>query len=183
MTKPELPGNSEKTAEAYSRVVDRVEKAIANVEQKTWDLIKEEIDNAIEFEHGVAELSREEVDLLSAYVKRDLKSLSHFVAETGEGVAEWLKMDVELVEKKILDSLLSIADKTSVETLELDQKLKHDSHAYITGEMASPGMLKCNDCGYMMCLVEVTKVENCHTCGSHYFKRVTSRWPHSEKEF
>lgn len=183
MATPDRQDNSEKTAEAYSRVVDRVEKAIAATEEKTWKLIKKEIDSAIEFEHDLAELSREEIDLLSAYVKRDLEAMYRFMAETGEGVAEWIKLDINLVEQTILNSLLSIADKTSVDMLELDHKLKHDHQSYISGEMASPGMLNCNKCGYMMCLTEVTQVQSCHGCGNHYFKRVTSRWPHDEQEY
>jgi hypothetical protein len=183
MAKPEWSENTEKTAAAYGRVVDRVEKAIADLEEKTWAVIRAEIDNAIEFEHDLAELSREEIDLLSAYVKRDLEGMYRFIAETGEGVAQWLKLDLDLVEETILKSLLSIADKTSVELLELDHKLKHDHHAYISGEMASPGMLRCNSCGYMMCLTEVTPIETCHRCSNHYFKRVTSLWPHNKEEY
>jgi hypothetical protein len=183
MLKPEWSQNKEKTIAAYNRVVDKVEKAIINVEKKTWELIKQEIENAIAFEHDLAELSKEEVDLLSAWVKRDLQSMNRFIAETGEGVAQWLKMDLELVEARILHSLLSIADKTAVEILELDHKLQHDHQSYICGEMASPGMLRCNQCGHMMCLTEVTQVEACHCCDNHYFSRVTSRWPHSEVEY
>lgn len=179
MTKPELskPKHSGQATAVYNRILERIDHSIADVEERTWDTLKKEIDEAVEFEHGVAELTREEVDLLGTYIKRDLKDLYHHVAETGEGLKEWLKLDISLVEKKVRDTLLSIADKSVVEQLALEQKIEHKPGDYMSGELACAGMLRCLECGYMMCLIDNTHVEDCHQCSGHYFKRVTSRWP------
>ena len=158
------------------------EQPIADLEVSTWETVKKEIDEAVAFEQDLAELTREEIDLLGAYVKRDLQSLTQFMSVNRSEIAEWLKMDLALVEQRIKDSLMSIADKTLVEQKELEHKTQHEAGIYIKGEVASPGMLKCSDCGYMMCLTQTTIIQPCHECGNGYFQRITARWPRSEAD-
>ncbi|ARU55936.1 MAG: zinc ribbon-containing protein [Pseudomonadales bacterium] len=172
----------EKATKAYNRVVERLESSLADLELRTWETLKEELDQAIEFEQDVAELSKEELSLLGAYIRRDLQNLKHFMAETGEGVSEWVKTDAAVIERSVMELLFSIADKTTVDQVQLKHKLEHDHSTYMVGEIASAGMLRCGDCGYMMCLTQTSVIEPCHECGNQYFKRVTSRWPKSEED-
>ena len=171
------PQHSDQAATVYNRILERAERALADVEVKTWERVREEIDKAAEFEVGVAELTRDELELLKVYVQRDIGDLRRYLQETGDGVGDWLKLDLSLVEAKIRELLLSVADKTLVEQVELDQRLSHDAGDYMAGEIACAGMLCCLNCGHMMCLVETTRIEPCHTCGNPYFKRITARWP------
>lgn len=177
MTTPESPKHSEQAASVYNRILQRIDNSIVDVEERTWETLKREIEEAVEFEYDIAELTRDEIDLLGAYIKRDLKDLYFHVAETGEGLKEWIKLDLDLVEKKVRDTLFSIADKSVVEQTALEQKITHNPGDYISGELACAGMLRCLGCGYMMCLIDNTHIEDCHKCGGQYFKRVTSRWP------
>lgn len=172
---PALPGHAEKV---YDRMLARVEAALVKAELATWETLRSEIEAAVEFEQDVAELTRRELDLLAAYLRRDLEHLTEFVRESGGGVREWLKLDVALIEKKVLDLLLSIADNTQVELLELQQKMAHPRGKYMTGELALAGMLRCLQCGHMVCLTESARLASCHVCSSRYFERVTGRWPH-----
>ena len=168
---------SKPDAEAYNRVLTRVEKGLDTLEERTWSAVQKVIKEAVEFELDLSEFTKEEVSLLNAYVARDLKSLYHYMQETGQGVKEWLKMDVELIEDRILDRLFAIADKTRVEQVVLEQKLAHHPGDYIAGEVATAGMLQCVNCGAMVCLVDTAEIEPCHDCDALYFHRVTSRWP------
>jgi hypothetical protein len=174
-----LPLHSAKATKIYNRILERARLALATRDQKTWGAVREEVDRAVEreAEAEAEELTREELDLLKAYVHRDLKDLSHYMEDTGESVTEWLKIDLALIETEIKDLLLSIADKTTVEQVELDQRLHHEPGTYMAGEIACAGMLYCLDCGHMVCLTETSHIEPCHRCFNHYFKRVTSRWP------
>jgi hypothetical protein len=162
----------------YANLLTRVEKSLAEAEFKTWESVKEEIEKAVEFEQELAEFTREEVSLIKTYLQRDLKELIRFIAETGHGLREWLQFDVELIESKLRSTLLSIADKTAVEQENLELLLNHQPGTYVAGEIACPGMLRCTQCGKMICLVETAHVEPCHSCESVCFLRVTSRWPY-----
>ena len=160
---------------AYDRMLSRVEKRLAEAEQKTWETLQQEIEEAVEFEQDVRELTREELHLLAAYLRRDLGHLVSFVSRTGHGVREWLRLDLDKIEDRLTDLLFSIADRTHLDTLELQQKLEHDPDQYMTGEVATAGVLRCLECGYLLSLTETTRIEECHRCRSHYFERVTSR--------
>lgn len=163
--------------QTYDRMLARVEERLADAEDRTWEGLKREINDAVEFEEGVQRLTREEVSLLGAYLRRDLGHMVQFVNETGGGVREWLRLDLALVEQRLLDLLLSIADNTKVDSLELEQRISHGPGRYMSGEVATAGVLRCLDCGHAVCLTETAHVEPCHRCQSHYFERVTGRWP------
>jgi len=168
--------------DSYNRVLDRVDKNLSHAEAKTWDAMQGLIHEAVELEQDISELSKEEMGLLKAYTVRDIKSLYQFMKETGQGVKEWLKLDLTLLEDITLNRLLSIADKTWVEQEVLEQKLENHPGDYIAGEIAAAGMLECVNCGHMMCLVDTSFIEPCHQCESLYFHRVTSRWPADQPE-
>lgn len=173
--RPRLSDNAEKS---YNRMLERVESRLAEVEERSWDQLQEEIEEAIGFEQDVAELTREELDLLAAYLRRDLSHLLGFVSSTGGGVAEWLRTDLEWVEDWLVEKLFSIADPTRIDTLELQQKLQDsDPNHYFAGELAMAGVLRCLNCGHLLTLSETTRLEPCERCESHYFERVTAHTP------
>lgn len=161
-------------AKTYDRMLERVEQRLADAELKTWQRLQEEIDEAVEFEEGVRELTRDELHLLAAYLRRDLSHLVRYVTETGHGVREWLSKDLETFEHRLVDLLFSIADRTQLDTLELQQRLDHAANQYISGEVATAGVLRCLNCGATVPLTETRLLEPCHACESRYFERVTA---------
>ncbi len=182
MTAPERNRLSGKALKAYDRMLERVEARLKQIPDATVQALEQEVANAVEFEYELKEMTREEADLLGAYLKRDLEHLLQFVEETGEGLAEWLQLDISLLEQQLADHLLSVADQTLVDTLTLQQKLDNKTAGhYIAGEIATAGMFNCLNCGHMRCLTATSQLEPCDACGSQYYERVTSRWPRSEE--
>ncbi len=182
MTEPERSHLSGKALEVYDRMLERVQGRLKLAQETSLKTLEEEINNAIQFEYELEEMTREEADLLGAYLQRDLAHLMHFVEETGEGLTEWLQLDISLLEHQLADRLLSVADRTRVDTLELNQKLENDDVGhYISGEVATAGMFRCLNCSHMRCLTATSHLEPCDACGSHYYERVTSRWPRREE--
>lgn len=182
MTEPERNHLSGKALEVYDRMLERVQGRLKLAQEASLETLEEEVRNAIQFEYELEEMTREEADLLGAYLQRDLAHLLHFVEETGEGLTEWLQLDISLLEHQLADQLLSVADQTLVDTLELRQKLENDDAGhYISGEVATAGMFRCLNCSHMRCLTATSHLEPCDACGSHYYERVTSRWPRREE--
>ncbi|MGC8121174.1 zinc ribbon-containing protein [Marinobacter sp. VGCF2001] len=181
MTEPERSHLSGKALDVYDRMLERVQTRLRELQQTSLQTLEEEVQKAIEVEYELEEMTREEADLLGAYLQRDLEHLLHFVEETGEGLGEWLQVDIALLEHTLADRLLSVADQTLVDTLELRQKLENQevSH-YISGEVATAGMFRCMNCSHMLCLTRTSHLHPCEACGSHYFERVTSRWPQKD---
>ncbi|PCM45175.1 zinc ribbon-containing protein [Marinobacter sp. ANT_B65] len=181
MTAQEKDHLSGKALEAYDRMLEQVQSRLRTAQETTLETLEEEVDKAIEVEQELEEMTRDEISLLGTYLQRDLEHLIHFVDETGEGLAEWLQLDISLLENRLTERLLSVADQTMVDTLALRQKLEsHDAGKYIAGEVATAGMFQCLNCKHMLCLTSTSHLEPCEACGSKYFKRVTSRWPRKE---
>lgn len=178
MAEKQRPRLSDGAENAYNRMLARVESRLAEVEERTWDQLQNEIEEAVEFEQDLAELTRDELNLLAAYLRRDLSHLLGFVSETGEGVAEWLRTDLEWIEDWLVEQLLSIADPTRLDTLALQQKLQdNDPDHYFAGELALAGVMRCRNCGHLEALPDTTRLEPCERCESHYYERVTARTP------
>lgn len=177
MDKQERKTLSPEAARTYDRMLERIDRRLADAEDRSWESLKKEIDDAVEFEQGVERLTRDEASLLGAYLRRDLGNMLHYVNETGGGVREWLRLDLALVEQRLFDLLLSISDKTRIDALELEQRISHGPDQYVSGEVATAGVLQCLECGEVVNLTETSRLEPCHHCQSHYFERVTGRRP------
>jgi rRNA maturation endonuclease Nob1 len=181
MTDTERTHLSGKALEAYDRMLEQVQSRLRAMQETTLETLEGEVDNAIEAEQELKEMTKDEISLLGTYLQRDLEHLIHFVDETGEGLAEWLQLDLSLLEHRLTERLLSVADQTLVDTLALKQKLEsHEAGQYIAGEVATAGMFQCLNCEHMLCLTSTSHLEDCEACGSQYYKRVTSRWPRKE---
>ncbi len=159
---------------AYQRVLQRIKESMEQAEQKTAKLIRHEIDQAIELEEAAEEMTREELDLLQAYLKRDLSSLSHFVEATGKGVADWLKFDLQLLEDRLASLLLSVADRTALEQIELERALeKEGDDNYRAGETVIAGTFACKGCGDIYVITRPETLQACVECQAESFRRVS----------
>ncbi len=159
----------------YKSSLARLEDAIADLESRTWQTLQEEIEKAVAFEEDAARLTAEEGALLKSYMRRDVGDLVSFMKDTGKGLREWLRFDLDVLEDGLKRSLLAIADHTLTDWQQLEHQLRHEEGSYVAGEVALPGMLQCVQCGKMVCLVDVAEVQACHRCDCAFFRRVTSR--------
>ena len=161
----------------YDRVLLRLTKDLKSSEAPSWDVLQEKIHDAVELEMAAAEMTRDEMDLLKAYLYRDLKKLGYYAHETGEGIAAWLKFDLNVLEQTLVEQLKQIADQTRIGHEELRERLDHDEDQYLAGELATVGTLECLECGHQLTLQATEKLENCSACQGKFFKRVSSPWP------
>lgn len=167
---------SESAPEVYERILERVYLSVEDLEQQSWPLIQEKIREAAEVELTAETMTRDELDLLQAYLKRDLADLGYYAHKTGEGIAAWLKFDLNVLEDRLKQMLKGMADKTRLDQTALQQRLEHGPEDYIAGEVATVGTLRCLSCGSLLKLEKTTIIEPCHECESRYFHRDTNLW-------
>jgi len=157
---------------AYHRILQRIKESLEQAEEVTVEALKQEIDQAIELEETAEEMTREELDLLGAYLKQDMTHLSRFVSVTGKGVADWLKFDLHLLEDKLAELLLSVADQTSVAQRKLEWELKKESDdIYKAGAMVVGGTFACINCGDIYVCTQPMRLAPCIECGGDRFQR------------
>ena len=118
----------------------------------------------------LGEVTADEAHEISEYIKRDINDAAEYMMDSSAEFSDWLMLDIEVIERKVVDMFLSVADRTRVE---LDE-LKHNSEElslYYSGEITGPGTLVCTECGHKMPFVTTATIEPCKKCGHNTFKR------------
>lgn len=159
----------------YDRVMKRLRSQLETAEYQSWDFLQERIEEAVELELTAEEMTRDEMDLLAAYIKRDLKKLGFYAHETGEGIAAWLNFDLNILEHQISVQLMDLADRTRIGLQELEQRSQQDE-IYLAGETAGAGTLRCLACGEDTRLTRTNTIVPCEACGGERFARFSASW-------
>ncbi len=111
------------------------------------------------------DLTKDELALISAYVKSDLKAFADSYEESKSGPF-YLTLA-----NSIWQGLLDITDRTKVEWMELAADLEHQG-LYQTGDMIGLGILVCEQCGHKTQYSHPTEITACSECGNHHFSRL-----------
>ena len=163
--------NWEKT---YYSLLERLRTSLNSAEKKTLEALHYDLEQAIELEAAAEEMTREEVSLLAAYLQRDLQDLSAYIRETRKGVGEWLKFDAELLEQRLMDLLLEVADRTTLEQQEIARELAQRDIEYDAGTHVLSGTFVCNACAAVYVHVKPAMLVECIECGGRSFQRRSS---------
>ena len=118
------------------------------------------------------DLTKDEIDQVSGYVKRDIEHAAHGLSETKdtESLSEWFKFDIELVENFALDAFLSLADKTRLELAKLGQLA--ELNTYHTGDITGPGTFVCDQCDKQIAFKSTSEIPECPACHGKTFVRL-----------
>ncbi len=111
------------------------------------------------------DLTKDELSLISEYVKSDLKEFSESYEESKSGPFYLMVAD------SIWQGLLEITDRTKVEWVELFQDLEHQG-LYHVGDMIGLGVLVCESCGHKVEYNHPSEVAPCINCGNKVFGRL-----------
>lgn len=110
------------------------------------------------------DLTKDELALISAYIKSDLKEFADSYEEEKSGPFYLM------ITNSIWQGLLDITDRTKVEWVELFQDLEHQG-LYKAGEMIGLGVLVCDSCGHKVDYNHPTEIVPCTRCGGKAFTR------------
>ena len=126
----------------------------------------------------IGEVTAEEAHEIGEYIKRDINDAAEFMMESSAEFYDWLMLDIEMVERKVMELFLSVADHTRVE-LEQFRQVNARSQVnpgdraavYRSGEITAPGNLICEHCGTSYPLFSSSEIQDCKSCGHHRFSR------------
>ena len=166
----EIDSAKEKLVRGYEQMLEKVEKSLANIEEKSGPRLHDALDKAKKNATDMAELTKKEADEVGQYLKRDLHEAADYLKESGSELKDWLKLDIELVERRFLDMFASVADKTRIELGKLAENAREAS-LYHTGEVSSPGCLKCTNCEQVITMHKTARIPPCPKCHKTDFKR------------
>lgn len=169
-----MSDQAERLVALYDRLVERLHETRLELEKSSQQLdLDQEIERLVEAEREVARLTREEADLLVVWLKRDLKDLRGYLAETGLGVREWLAQEAALLSEQFMHWLRQVADPSILDarTLQEDLESRDNPTLYHAGELAIAGTFACSACDKIVQVAYTHRLEPCHRCDGRVFLR------------
>lgn len=157
--------------DAYNQMMARIRDTIDAAEAEAVPTLQKAIEQAKEQAIHLGEITLEEAEEIGNYIKRDINDAAEYLMETSHEFSEWLMLDIDIIEQKVLELFLSVADKTRIELEQLSHP-KCDIIAYHTGEITGPGSLVCIKCKQMIHFNTTSQIPPCPNCKHTDFKRL-----------
>ena len=157
----------DKSVSAYKQMLERVKQFASQTRTQLIDNIEKAKEKAVELE----ELSVHEAEQIGEYLRRDMQDAAVYLVETGEELKDWFQFDVKLIEQRLFDMFLEVADQTKLEYLQLEKLAKWDTE-YKTGEIIGVGTLQCKNCRHDIHFHDTGHIPPCPKCSHTHFKRI-----------
>ncbi len=171
MTHPDKKAPMDRLTDAYEDMLEHVHDAMLHTKESALPGLQEYLSEAREKMVELGELTKEEAETISEYIKRDIKDAASYLSETGEQLSEWWRFDVRQVEERLLEMFINVADQTKLELEKLAEQARAAS-IYRTGEVTGPGTLVCVNCGKEMHFHKTGHIPPCSECKETEFRRV-----------
>lgn len=166
-----MSSNNDKHLRTYEQMLNRAKDALTDARQELSPRLEHVLELAKEKASEIGELSREEIDKISNYLRRDVYDAAHFIAEDKGELRDWLRFDIEQVEARILESLSHLVDPTRVDLADFREQAERFGEWH-TGEITGPGTLVCDACGEELHFHKTGHIPPCPKCtGSKYHRR------------
>jgi len=169
-----MTDQTSRLVELYDKLVERLYETKLELEKSSQALdLDKEIERLVEAEQDIERLTREEADLLSTWLKRDLQDLRSYLAETGKGVGDWLAQEGQLLGEQFIHWLKQVADPSLLDarTLQEDLASRENPTLYHAGELAMAGTFSCSSCGKKIQVAATHRLDACHRCDGRVFIR------------
>lgn len=163
----------DRLAEAYERMLERVDELLGQAEKSTIPTLRKSLEQARERAVELNELTREEAEKIAGYLERDMQDAAQFLSDTGEQLRAWWQFDLKLIENNLLDMFANVADKTRLELQKLADQAREASY-YRTGEVTGPGTLVCTECGKALHFHQAGHIPPCPECRGTRYRRDSS---------
>jgi len=158
---------------AYEKLLKFTMDEVKFLEEKTGPALHKLIDSSSKKIHELGDITEDEAEKISDYLKRDLIEAASFINETGDDLNEWLALDIEIIEDYIIDLFKQAADQTTIELNRI--KFAAETAEYRTGEISGPGVLMCDECGENLHYKKPGHIPPCPRCKGTRFHRLLNQ--------
>ncbi len=170
MSDNNIPGMDSKLAVAYNLMLKRAREVLGDAGKGLGHALDTAMEKATELE----ELSREEAQQVSDYIVRDLHDAASFINESSSELGDWLRFDLEVVERSVADMFSQMVDHTRLELQRLEQRANAVGEWH-TGEVVGIGTLECKGCGEQLHFHQTSHIPPCPKCRGTKYRRISTR--------
>ena len=161
--------SSNRLINAYNQMMASIRSSFETSDDDEMSLSKAMSMARDEITH-ITDVTQDEAEEISNFIKRDINDAAEYMMESSSEFSDWLMLDIEVIERKLIDLFLSVADKTRIE-LEQFGVQNRELSLYYSGEITGPGTLLCNACGHKVSFTTTSQIQDCTECGHNTFKR------------
>ncbi|VAW56640.1 hypothetical protein MNBD_GAMMA07-2489 [hydrothermal vent metagenome] len=104
--------------DAYNQMVSRVKYSLENAEAQAIPSLQKAMQQAVNEAVHLGEISIVDAEEISNYIKHDINDSIEYLVEYSRDFSGWLLLDIDIIEQKVMELFLSVADQTRIE---LDQ--------------------------------------------------------------
>jgi predicted Zn-ribbon and HTH transcriptional regulator len=166
--------NSDRLIHAYDRLLQRAEHVLGSTTARSGTTLIHALDSAREKTIELGELTREEADKVYESVTRDLYDVGRHMAMEKRDIADWLRLNLLVVEKELLDRFTSLAQAAKLELKHLE-KARRRLDEWHTGEVTTIGTLRCRHCGELIHFERTGHIPPCPKCHATVYGRVKNQ--------
>jgi predicted Zn-ribbon and HTH transcriptional regulator len=167
-TQPE--SKMDKLVQGYDTLMEQLSSWSEKADENAGPLLINGLHDAEEFLHDLGQWTKEEVDLLGRYVKRDIHDISQNLEKNNQTLIDWLQFDVQQIEARVLEILSTMTDKTRLELNKISHMAEKEN-IWHTGEVTSVGTISCNKCGKELHYHKAGRIPPCPKCHNTEFIR------------
>lgn len=160
----------EEPIHAYDRMVAFAKEALDELKEKGEPAILRAVETAKEKLVEIGELTRQDAEKTRQNLLRDLHDSAEYLALEEREFADWLRLDLLLVEKQLLHRLAALADQARLELAHVAKSISRLGEWH-TGEIRSIGILQCAQCGQLIHFHKTGRIPPCPKCQGTVFKR------------
>ena len=113
--------NTTSLIESYNQMMRRVKDTIDNAEAHAMPTLQMAIEQAQQQAVHLGEITLDEADEIARYIRHDINDAAEYLMESSHEFSNWLLLDIEIIEQKVVELFLSVADKTRLELQQFTQ--------------------------------------------------------------
>jgi len=155
---------------AYNNMLNHARSFLQDASHDLGSNLQDAIESAKEKAIHLKELSKEEAEQIGQYLSRDLHDAGAYIQQQRGELADWLRFDVEQVERRIWENLSLVVDKTTIE-LEHIRNRAQQLGEWHTGEITGPGTLVCHSCDKHIHFHKTGHIPPCPKCHGTIYNR------------
>ena len=160
----------EKIAKAYHQYLFYTRDFLDESKEEIGPTVKKAMEYASEKTEELGEITREETEILSTYVSRDIKDAAEFIVEGERSLADWLRTDIMYIEDKFLALFSDVVTDMSAELRDM-AGYANAHREWHTGEINGLGTLECKNCGEKIHFKQPGHIPPCPKCNESVFVR------------
>ena len=120
--------NEHNLMQAYNQMLLRIQNSITHAHAGSIPTLQKAIDMAKSQALLSGEINLHMADEIATYIKHDINDAAEYLMETSHDFSEWLMLDIDVVEQKVLKLFFSVAETTRRDLAKYSHTVAELSH-------------------------------------------------------